>query len=109
MSFRWEFLPRRRVSPFFNFGLGVGSLTGRVTYHFVGDYLGGLQDRHLEDSDDLDFDGVEKKWDVTIPNYVPFVHLGLGVRGRIIPGLSAHLEAALWDGLVLRGGIAYRF
>ena len=109
MSFRWEFLPRRRVSPFFNFGLGVGSLTGRVTYHFVGDYLGGLQDRHLEDSDDLDFDGVEKKWDVTIPNYVPFVHLGLGVRGRIIPGLSAHLEAALWDGLVLRGGVAYRF
>ena len=109
MSFRWEFLPRRRVSPFFNFGLGVGALGGRVTYHFVGDYLGGLEDRHLEDSDDLDFDGVEQKWDVTIPNYVPFVHLGLGVRGRIIAGLSANVEAALWNGLVLRAGVAYRF
>jgi hypothetical protein len=109
MSFRWEFLPRRRVSPFFNFGLGVGALGGRVAYHFVGDYLGGLQDRHLEDSDDLDFEGVEQKWDVTIPNYVPFVHLGLGVRGRIIPGLSANLEAALWNGLALRAGVAYRF
>ncbi|MDH4196148.1 MAG: tetratricopeptide repeat protein [Candidatus Aminicenantes bacterium] len=109
MSFRWEFIPQRRISPFFNFGVGVGSLGGRVKYHFVGEYLGGLQDRHLEDSDDLDFDGVEQKWDVTIPNYVPFLHLGLGVRGRIVSGLSANVEAALWNGLVLRGGVAYRF
>ncbi len=109
MSFRWEFLPRRRVSPFFNFGVGVGSLGGRVKYHFVGTYLGGLQDRHLEDADDLDFEGVEQKWDVTVPNYVPFLHLGLGVRGRIVSGLSANVETALWNGFVFRAGAAYRF
>jgi len=109
LSFRWEFLPQRRVSPFFNFGVGVGSLGGRVKYHFVGDYSGGQADRHLEDSDDVDFDGVEQKWDVTVPNYIPFLHLGLGVRGRIVSGLSANAEAAFWNGIVLRAGVAYRF
>jgi len=109
MSFRWEFMPQGRISPFFNFGVGVGSLGGRVKYHFVGDYSGGLEDRHLEDADDLDFDGVEQKWDVTVPNYIPFIHLGLGVRGRIVYGLSGIVEAALWDGIVLRAGVAYRF
>ena len=35
--------------------------------------------------------------------------VGGGLRVRIVSGLSLNAEAAIWNGFLLRGGVAYRF
>jgi hypothetical protein len=42
-------------------------------------------------------------------NFFPIFHLNLGVRGEIVDGVYLLGEVALYDGTIVRGGLAYRF
>jgi hypothetical protein len=109
MDFRWDFMGEARVSPFFVLGLGVGAFDGSVRYAFTGLYETPYGSRSVEVEEDLTFKEAAEKWDVSIPSYIPFLHLGGGLRVRIVAGLSLSAEAAIWNGFLLRGGVAYRF
>lgn len=109
MDFRWDFMGEARVTPFFVLGLGVGAFKGNIRYSFTGRYDTPYGSRSVEVGEDLTFKEAAEKWDVSIPSYVPIVHLGGGVRIRIVAGLALNGEVAIWDGFLLRGGVAYRF
>ena len=109
MDFRWDFMGEARVSPFFVLGVGVGAFKGNVRYNFTGLYETPFGSRSVEVGEDLTFEEAAEKWDVSIPTYIPFIHLGGGLRVRIVAGLSVNAEAAIWNGFILRGGVAYRF
>ncbi len=42
-------------------------------------------------------------------NFFPIIHLSLGVRGEIVDSVYLLGEVAFYDGVILRGGLAYRF
>lgn len=109
LSFRWEFVPAWRVKPYISLGLGLAALDGEVGYAWTGTFQYLDQQRTLEDDQVLTFAQAEEEADFNIPNVLPFLHLGLGVKGEIVPGLSGIAEAGIWDGFMLRAGVAYRF
>jgi hypothetical protein len=109
LSFRWDFNQEWIVSPYFVFGLGIAALNGEVSYHYEGTYYwaGGTDD--YEDEDIRDIKEVEEDTDFNIPNILPLFQLCLGVRAEVVPHLHLKAEAGIWDGFILRGGIAYKF
>lgn len=109
MDFRWDFMGEARVTPFFVLGLGVGAFKGNVRYNFTGLYVTPYGSTSVEVGEDLSFKDAAEKWDVSIPAYIPIIHLGGGLRVRIVSGLALNAEAAIWNGFLLRGGVAYRF
>ncbi len=107
-GFRWE-LGRGRVKPFISLGFGFASFSGTAEYAYSGTYqIGSIQDT-FEDDDIQTFEELSESIDFAIPKNIILFQLGLGLKIDILKSLSLLGEAGLWDGLLLRGGLAYRF
>jgi tetratricopeptide (TPR) repeat protein len=109
LSFRWDFKPLWRVSPYFVFGIGLASLNGNIGYSYTGNYYFNGAKEPISDSDAKNFKEAEEEIDFNIPNIFPLLQISFGLRGEIYHGLTLRVEAGIWDGIVFRGGIAYRF
>jgi hypothetical protein len=97
------------VTPYFSCGLGLAALDGEIGYAWKGTFQYLQQERVIEDNIVKTFAEAEEEIDFNIPNIFVILHLGLGVKGEIVPGLSGVVEAGFWDGIMIRGGVAYRF
>lgn len=107
-GFRWE-LGRGRLKPFVSLGFGFASFSGTATYAYSGTYqLGSIQDA-FSDEDTQTFEELSESIDFAIPKNILLFQLGLGLKLDILKSLSLLGEAGIWDGLMLRGGLAYRF
>jgi hypothetical protein len=111
LSFRWDFLPSRRVCPYFVLGFGVGALSGTVGYTYNGTYSWSGYQESVTGSKVESFDEAEKAEDVTfnIPEVILLFQLNFGLKAEIYKGLTLKAEAGIWDGLILRGALAFRF
>jgi hypothetical protein len=109
LSFRWDFKPEWVVTPYFVLGLGIAALNGDVSYEYTGTYYwaGGTEDH--TDSDSRSIKEAEEDSDVNLPNILPLLQINIGVRAEVIPHLHLRAEAGIWNGLILRGGLAFRF
>jgi hypothetical protein len=109
LSFRWDIKPEWIVSPYFVVGLGIAALNGEVRYNYSGTYYwtGGTEAH--EDADSRDIKEAEEDADFNLPNILPLIQISIGVRAEVIPHLHLKAEAGIWDGFILRGGIAYKF
>lgn len=108
-SFRWDFKPEWTVTPYFVLGLGVAALNGEVSYNYNGTYYWALGEEYHEDEDIRDIKEAEEDTDINLPNILPLLQINLGVRGEVVPHLHLRAELGIWDGLILRAGIAYKF
>lgn len=109
LNFRWDFVPSWRVTPYFVFGIGVAPLNGEFGYNYSGLYhWSGIQET-VEDSNIKTIKEFEEDVDFNIPNIIPIIQASFGVRGEITKGLMLRAEGGFWNGIVLRGGLAYRF
>lgn len=109
LNFRWDFKPSWRVTPYFVFGLGLAGFDGTMGYSYEGSYYWSGPDESIEDSEEKNIQDFEEEIEFNLPNIMPFLQLNLGVRGEIFPFLQLKLEAGVWDGFIVRGGLAYRF
>ncbi|MFW6128953.1 MAG: hypothetical protein ACOC6P_01750 [Candidatus Aminicenantaceae bacterium] len=109
LSFRWDFIPQGRITPYFVCGLGLAPLKGEVSYNYTGGYYWGGPEEIIKDSDAKSFKEIEEEIEFNIPNIMILLQTCVGVRGEIMPFLHARVEAGFWDGFVIRGGLAYRF
>jgi len=111
VNFRWDFAPSHRVCPYFVFGFGVGSLSGNVGYTYTGTYNFSGFKESVTGSKVETFDEAEKEEDITfnIPDLILILQLNFGLKAEIYKGLTILVEAGIWDGLILRGGLGYRF
>ncbi|MGD0782305.1 MAG: hypothetical protein ABSA30_05540, partial [Candidatus Aminicenantales bacterium] len=108
-SFRWE-IGHGRIRPYFVLGLGFGKLDGTFSYSYTGMYhFSSLQEAIPAASVSKDFAALSQDIDFTIPKMFVILQLDLGLKIDLIKGFSLLGEAGLWDGLLLRGGLAYRF
>ena len=111
LSFRWDIKPEWVVTPYFVLGLGVAALNGEVSYKYNGTYYWAGGSENHEDEDIRDIKEVEEdpEVDVNLPNILPLLQISLGVRGEVIPHLHLKAEAGIWNGFILRAGLAYKF
>lgn len=119
LSFRWDIMPSSRIRPYVTFGLGAATGTaleeGQLTYAYSGDLeIEGEQPEHYESSENktikqLKDEMEEEGEEFVLPGFLPFFQLNLGLKGAITENLYLLVDAGIWDGFILRGGIAYRF
>jgi len=108
-SFRWDFKPSWRVTPYFVFGVGLASLKGELGYVYSGTYRWAGFEESLENSKTKTFVEFNEESDTDIPNFFLLIQSAFGVRGEIHQGICLKAEAGFWNGFLLRFGLAYRF
>lgn len=118
-SFRWDISPSWKIHPYITFGFGAAGGTAleeaKYTYSYTGSYTisgeaeesrtGGETKTIKELKDELEAEGEE----FFLPGFFPFIQLNLGLKGVISENLQIMVDAGIWDGLLIRGGIAFRF
>ena len=108
LSFRWDLVPSWRVTPYFVFGLGIGPLDGTAAYVYTGTYRRGSGQAEITGEETKTFDDLRAEEEIGLERSV-ILHTALGVKGDIYKGFILKAEVGFWDGLIFRGGVAYRF
>lgn len=112
---RWELWPKNVIHPYIGVGLGFGMLSGTVRYEtLVITYTAGgaiVEKTEKEQSvqeflDELREDCDRDPYPI---NFLPFLNIQLGLRGEIVENFFFLAEASFYNGIMFRGGIAYRF
>ena len=110
VSFRWDMLPNGPVNPFFILGLGWAPFEADVTETYTGTYhpVSGAAES-IASTTITSVADIASDNDFDLPDAFFIVHVGFGLKVRVYSGISALAEVGLWDGLLLRAGLAYRF
>ncbi|MFQ6082378.1 MAG: hypothetical protein ACE5WD_03355 [Candidatus Aminicenantia bacterium] len=105
LSFRWDIKPSWRVRPYITFGFGIAPISGNLSYSAIGQFFN-AEESKLESethSEEKDLKDLKEG-----PPIIPIIQLNLGIKGEITKGLYLLIDAGIWNGFLLRGGIAYR-
>ncbi|MDH7512977.1 MAG: hypothetical protein QHH14_08535 [Clostridiales bacterium] len=118
VSLRWDIIPSSIVHPYITFGLGAATGTAleeaRVTYSYSGDLiLPGRLPEHYKDSigktlKELKVELEEEGEDFFLPGFIPFIQLSLGLKAKFSQNIHLLLDAGIWNGFLLRGGVSVR-
>ena len=112
-SLRWDLWPKARVHPYLGLGFGFGSLSGTASYYVETTDQGEPDPVILYESDERTLkeliDEYEAEGESFPVSFFPIIHLNFGLRGEIIENVYFLAEFAVYDGLIFRGGLAYRF
>jgi hypothetical protein len=116
MSVRWDILPKAPVHPYITLGVGAAAFSSIqddvVTYTWSGelDIVGGPTETY-EDTGAKTFEEIkedlEEEEEFPI-SFLPFIQLNLGLKGKITQNIHVMVDAGIWDGFIIRGGIAIR-
>lgn len=115
VDFRWEIIPRSRVHPYIGIGFGAGPLNGNATLTTVSTAVSGGSTMTTTETETLTLkeaiENIEaaQENDFLMIKFFPIVHIYFGLRGKIRDHIFVLGEVALYDGFILRGGLAYRF
>jgi hypothetical protein len=105
--------PSSKIHPFIGIGLGAGLLGGNVEYHYVKTtFLPGGTDVDIVDEEmtlEEALDELEAEGDGFPLSFFPLIHIHLGVRGEVASNVYLMGEIAIYNGMIFRAGIAYRF
>lgn len=118
LSFRWDIIPSSKIRPYITFGLGAATGTaldnGELSYSYTGDLnVEGEEPEHYESTekktikqlkDELEEEGEE----FFVPGFLPFIQFSFGIKGAISDNVYVLVDAGIWDGFLIRGGIAFR-
>lgn len=113
LSVRWDLWPSSRVHPYIGIGFGIGALNGsfkadtKATLYYNGTTQ--TETAHEEKTLKQVLDEMEDDGDEYPLSFIPIVQIQFGLRGEIINNLYLLGEVAVYDGIIFRSGIAYRF
>jgi hypothetical protein len=118
LSFRWDLFPFSRIRPYFTFGFGAATGTAledsELSYSYSGELEieGQIEESYFEDEtktlDELRQELEDEGEDFFLPNFIPFFQLNLGIKAELTRNLHLLFDAGIWNGFLLRGGIAVR-
>lgn len=106
LSFRWDIKPSWVVHPYIGFGFGIAPLKGNFSFTTDGAFFdanSGTMERetnseqkNLEDLEDLPI------------KIIPIIQFNFGIKAKITNNMHLHLDAGMWNGLLIRGGLSLR-
>ncbi|MBD3413478.1 MAG: hypothetical protein GF421_03480 [Candidatus Aminicenantes bacterium] len=118
LSFRWDIIPSSRIRPYFTFGFGAATGTAlesaELSYEYSGELeiQGQITESYSEDVtktlDELRQELEDEGEEFFMPGFIPFIQMNLGLKGEITENLHLLFDAGVWNGFLLRGGIAIR-
>ena len=118
LSLRWDIVPSSIVHPYITLGFGAATGTALegavVAYNYAGDLaVPGHVPEHYEDSfrksiSQLRNELEEEGEDFFLPGFIPFFQVSLGLKAVLSPNVHLLVDAGVWNGFLLRGGIAFR-
>jgi len=113
-SLRWDIAPRYRIHPYFDIGFGLGKMDGLMnltttTKTYIGSSV--ITDKTTEEKtlDDLIKEYEEEEGKPFPISFFPIVHISFGIKGEITNNIYFIGEVAFYDGMIFRGGIAFKF
>jgi hypothetical protein len=120
LSLRWDIFPSAGLHPYVTFGVGASTAKAIDTATFGYAYTGTLSvpggpSREYSASESktlrqfIDERKAEGEEFVLPVNFVPFFQLSIGLKGRLTDNIHLLLDAGVWDGFLLRAGLAFRF
>ncbi len=118
LSFRWDILPSSKITPYITLGAGVASFSSiegnEVSYSYTGELqrpgyspeteTGGETKTIKEIQDELE---AEDQDFLPLP-FLPIIQLNLGLKGKITENIHLMIDAGIWNGFLIRGGLAVR-
>ena len=107
LSFRWDLMPSWRLHPYISFGAGTASFKGVLTYEAtVETYDASTATTIIKiTSDEINLEFLE----YTEPKITPLiVQLNLGFSVEVTKNLYLLLDAGIWNGFLVRGGVCLR-
>lgn len=107
-SFRWE-IGRGRIRPFISLGFGFAKFDGTASYSYTGTYKFGVLEHSIGETETKTFEQLSEDINFQIPSHIVLFQLSFGLKAEILKSLSLLGEAGIWDGFLLRGGLAFRF
>jgi len=118
LSFRWDLLPSSRITPYITLGAGMATFSSiendEFVYSWAGDLtINGVETDSLEGGETKTLkqlrDEQEAEDEDFLPiGFLPFIQLNLGVKGKITEFVHIMVDAGIWNGFMIRGGIALR-
>ncbi|MDH4197090.1 MAG: hypothetical protein OEW05_06770 [Candidatus Aminicenantes bacterium] len=118
LGFRWDIFPTARFHPYVTFGVGVATAKAYEEATFSYGYKGTLTvpdeaPEVYEDSVTKTFKQIKEEEeakgnDFFLPPVFPIFQLNLGLRGKLSPNFHVLVDAGIWNGFLLRGGISLR-
>ncbi|TKJ47732.1 hypothetical protein CEE34_02155 [Candidatus Aerophobetes bacterium Ae_b3a] len=107
LSFRWDLMPSWQLHPYIGFGAGIASFKGVLTYEAtVETYDASTATTTIE----ITFDEIDLEFlEYTEPKITPLVvQLNLGFSLEVTKNLYFLLDAGIWNGFLVRGGVCLR-
>jgi hypothetical protein len=116
LSLRWDIMPRSPVHPYITLGVGAAAFSSFkddvVTFGWSGELnITGGPIETYEESDKKTIEEIKEEFeeDEDFPiTFLPFIQLNLGLKGKINDNIHLMVDAGIWNGFILRGGIAIR-
>jgi hypothetical protein len=118
LSLRWDIFPSSVVHPYITLGLGAATASAlgeaEVSYSYSGElavpgegselYSKSVKKSVEELKDEMEAEGEE----FFLPGFVPFVQLNLGLKAVLTPNVHLLVDAGIWNGFLIRGGVSIR-
>jgi len=118
LSFRWDLFPSSRIRPYFTFGFGAATGTALEDSELSYDYSGELEisgqiKESYSESETKTLDEIRQELedegeDFFLPGFIPFIQMNLGLKGELTKNIHLLVDAGIWNGFLLRGGLALR-
>jgi hypothetical protein len=118
LSFRWDLFPSSVVHPYISLGFGAATGTALeeavISYSYSGNLVipGESPDPFNKDvsksirqlKEELESEGE----DFFLPGFLPFFQLNLGLKAVVARNVHFLIDAGIWNGFLIRGGVALR-
>jgi len=109
VNFRWEVGTEAIVTPYFTLGFGFAPLKATLSYDFTGTFQKDDFVETISDAKEKSLEELSTDIDFRFPDVLVIFQLSFGLKAQLYRGLYLLGEAGIWDGIILRGGLSYRF
>jgi len=109
----WDLWPKSRVHPYIGFGFGIGPLNGDLelnttttTYYPDHTLVEETKDKKTLKEAINELDDEDEGFPLS---FFPIIHLKLGLKGEVVNNVYLFTELGIYDGILFRGGLSFRF
>ncbi|MFZ2055193.1 MAG: hypothetical protein WAU81_13490 [Candidatus Aminicenantales bacterium] len=118
LSFRWDLFPSSVVHPYITLGVGAATASALEGAEFSYSYAGelvipGEVTEQYSDSVNKSIKQLKEEMEAEgeeffLPGVVPFLQLNLGLKAVLSPNVHLLVDAGIWNGFLIRGGVSIR-
>jgi len=115
LTFRWDIFPSAVVHPYITLGGGISTAKALddsiLSYSYSGQLTGSaIPTETVEGSDTKTLRELkdEAETDFPLPNFLPFIQLNVGLKARLTKNIHILVDAGVFDGFMIGGGVAIR-